>query len=90
MRVATLRPDYLLGPAVIDYFGIGLVETTETDPAFIAELRTNAGYLQFQVNLSETLDLNIGARYEQAEQEVRPHAGLQRHDQLRGVDLPRQ
>ena len=70
--VATLRPDYLLGPAVVDYFGIGLVETTETDPAFIAELRTNAGYLQFQVNLSETLDLNIGARYEQAEQEVRP------------------
>ena len=41
--VATLRPDYLLGPAVIDYFGIGLVETTETDPAFTAELRTQCG-----------------------------------------------
>ena len=34
--VATLRPDYLLGPAVIEQFGIGLIETTETDPAFTA------------------------------------------------------
>ena len=41
--VATLRPDYLLGPAVIDYFDIGLVETTETDPAFTAEMRTQCG-----------------------------------------------
>lgn len=70
--VATLRPDYLLGPAVIDYFGIGLVETTETDPAFAAELRTSAGYLQVQAELSETLDLSIGARYEAGEQNVRP------------------
>jgi TonB-dependent receptor len=70
--VGTLRPDYLLGPAVIEYFGIGLVETTETDPAFAAQLRTHAGYLQFQAGLTDTLDLNIGARYEQAEQEVRP------------------
>jgi len=70
--VATLRPDYLLGPAVVDAFGIGLVETTETDPAFTAQLRTSAAYLQFQTNLGDELELNIGARYEQAEQDVRP------------------
>ena len=70
--VATLRPDYLLGPAVIEAFGIGLVETTESDPAFTAQLRTNAAYLQFQADLSDTLDLSIGARYEHGEQDVRP------------------
>jgi outer membrane receptor protein involved in Fe transport len=70
--VGMLRPDYLLGPAVIEQFGIGLVETTESDPAFAAQLLTHAGYLQFQAGLTDTLDLNIGARYEQAEQEVRP------------------
>ena len=70
--VATLRPDYLLGPAVIEQFGIGLIETTETDPAFTAQLRTNAAYLQMQADLTDSLDLSIGARYEHGEQEVRP------------------
>jgi len=70
--VGMLRPDYLLGPAVIDYFDIGLVETTESDPAFAAQLRTNAGYLQMQIELADALDLNVGARYERAEQNVRP------------------
>jgi len=70
--VATLRPDYLLGPAVIEQFGIGLIESTETDPAFTAQLRTNAAYLQMQADLTDSLDLSIGARYEHGEQEVRP------------------
>jgi TonB-dependent receptor len=70
--VATMRPDYLLGPAVIEHFGIGLIETTESDPAFAAELTTNAGYLQLQAELTSAFDLSIGARYERAEQDVRP------------------
>jgi TonB-dependent receptor len=70
--VATLRPDYLLGPAVVEAFGIGLIETTETDPAFTAQLRTEAAYLQFQADLGDTLDLSFGARYEHGEQEVSP------------------
>jgi TonB-dependent receptor len=70
--VAMLRPDYLLGAAVIEQFGIGLVETTESDPAFAAELRTNAGYLQMQAALGDSFDLSIGARHERAEQNVRP------------------
>jgi len=70
--VAMLRPDYLLGPAVIEYFGIGLIETTETDPAFEASLRTQAGFLQVQADLGDRLELSLGARYERGEQEVNP------------------
>jgi TonB-dependent receptor len=70
--VAALRADLLLGPAVIDAFGIGLVETTESDPAFAAELTTNAAYLQFQAGFGDSWDLSFGARHERAEQSVRP------------------
>lgn len=70
--VGMLRPDFLLGPAVIEQFGIGLVETTESDPAFTAELRTEAAYLQTQAGLGDSFDLSIGARYERAEQWVQP------------------
>ena len=70
--VGMLRPDFLLGPAVIEQFGIGLVETTESDPAFTAELRTEAAYLQAQAGLGDSFDLSIGARYERAEQWVQP------------------
>jgi outer membrane receptor protein involved in Fe transport len=70
--VAALRADYLLGPAVIEAFDIGLVETTESDPAFAAELRTHAAYLQFQANFSDHWDLSFGARHERGEQEVQP------------------
>lgn len=70
--VGMLRPDYLLGPAVIDYYKIGLVETTETDPAFAAELTTQAGYAQLQAELTDGLELNLGARLEKAEQRVSP------------------
>ena len=70
--VGMLRPDYLLGPAVPEQFGIRLIESTESDPAFAAGLRTNAGYLQMQAYLTDTVDLSAGARYESAEQDVRP------------------
>jgi outer membrane receptor protein involved in Fe transport len=70
--VAALRADYLLGPAVIEAFDIGLIETTESDPAFGAELRTNAVYLQFLANFTDSLDLSFGARHERGEQTVQP------------------
>jgi outer membrane receptor protein involved in Fe transport len=69
---ALLRPDVLLSAQVIDTFGIGLIETTETDPAFTARLRTNAGYLQLKSDVTDTVELTFGARYERGEQEVRP------------------
>ena len=70
--VAMFRPDYLLGSAVVDYFGIGLVESTETDPAFTAALKTQAAYAQLQTELVEGLELSVGARYEQGKQTVAP------------------
>ena len=70
--VAMFRPDYLLGGAVIDYYGINLIESTESNPAFDAKLRTQAGYLQLQAELVEDLELNVGARYEKATQDVGP------------------
>lgn len=70
--VALFRPDYLLGASVVDYYKIRVVETTETDPAFTASLKTNAGYLQLQAELAEGLELNAGVRYEQADQAVNP------------------
>ncbi len=70
--VALLRPDYLLGSAVIDYYGIGLIETTESDPAFEAKLRTSAGYLQVQSELRDGLEINAGARFERGQQNVAP------------------
>lgn len=70
--VAMLRPDLLLGPNIIDFYDIGLIEMTESDPAFAASLRTEAAYLQAQAGFSDTLELSLGARYEKAEQDVRP------------------
>jgi outer membrane receptor protein involved in Fe transport len=71
-EVATLRPDYLLSAQVIDAFGIRLVETTETDPAFAARLRTNAGYLQLQSDITDSLQVSLGARHERGQQHVKP------------------
>jgi len=70
--VAMLRPDFLLSAGVIDQFDIGMIETTETDPAFNATLRTEAGYGQLQAELIDGLELSAGARYERGEQNVRP------------------
>ena len=70
--VGMLRPDLLLGGAVIDYYRIGLVESTESDPAFAATLETRGAYLQAQVEIIEGLEINIGVRREQAEERVRP------------------
>lgn len=70
--VALLRPDHLLGAEVIDFYDIGLIETTESDPAFAADLRTLAGYLQVQTELRAGLELSAGARFERGEQNVLP------------------
>jgi TonB-dependent receptor len=70
--IGMLRPDYLLGSAVIDYYDIGLIETTETDPAFAAEMTVHAAYAQVQAELVPGLELSAGARYEQGKQEVHP------------------
>jgi outer membrane receptor protein involved in Fe transport len=70
--VGMLRPDYLLSPSVVEMFDIGLVETTETDPAFTATLRTEAAYTQLQAEVADGLELSAGVRYERGEQAVQP------------------
>jgi outer membrane receptor protein involved in Fe transport len=69
--IGLLRPDYLLAPQVIDDYNIGLIETTESDPAFAAELRTQAGYVQAQAEIAAGLEINAGARFERGTQSVR-------------------
>ena len=70
--VGALRPDYLLGDQVIDSFGIGLIETTQADPAFNAGLEIQAGYIKAQIEPMTGLSLDVGVRYEDATQTVNP------------------
>ena len=72
LGVALLRPDYLLQPSVIKAFGINLVETTESDPAFNAKLRTNAGYVQLRAAVVQDVSIDVGVRYEKGKQSVSP------------------
>ena len=70
--VAMLRPDLLLSPELIKCYNVGLVETTESDPAFKAGLRTHAGYAKINYEPIDGVSLDLGARYEKALQTVRP------------------
>ena len=70
--VGMFRPDYLLGSQVVDFYGIGAIESTESQPAFTASLKTQAAYLQAQTEVADGFEVNIGARYEQGEQRVEP------------------
>ena len=67
-----LRPDYLLGDAVIEQFGIGLIETTQSDPAFSAGLEIHGGYGMVRLEPTYGLTVDLGVRYEEAKQNVTP------------------
>ena len=68
--VGALRPDLLLGDAVIDFYDIGLSEPTQTDPAFEAGLEINAAYAKFNIAPVFGLNIDLGVRYEDATQIV--------------------
>jgi len=70
--VATFRPDLLLAPGIIDYYNIGMVETTETNPAFAAALKIHAGYGKINFEPIDGLSFDLGVRYEKAKQSVNP------------------
>ncbi len=70
--VGLLRPDLLLGDAVIEAFNIGLIESTENDPAFQAELLIHGGYGKFTMQPLDSVTIDLGVRYEDAEQTVTP------------------
>lgn len=64
---ATVAPDCPANPVAT---GIALVDSTGSNPTFKATLRNHAGYVQLQADLTDQLNLNIGARYESANQGV--------------------
>jgi outer membrane receptor protein involved in Fe transport len=70
--VATLRPDLLLAPNLIDYFKIELVETNEGNPAFLAKLKNLAGYAKANWQITPEISLDGGVRYEDADLSVDP------------------
>ena len=70
--VGTFRPDLLLQPGFIDYYDIELVETDEANPAFEAGLLNWAGYAKANWQVFDAVSLDLGVRYEHAEQTVVP------------------
>ena len=70
--VDLLRPDYLLGRAVIKAFGVGLIDTNEANPVFDATLLNHAGYAQLKAEIVPGLTIDTGVRYETAKQTVSP------------------
>lgn len=70
--VGALRPDLLLGDAIIDFYNIGLIETTQADPAFAAGLEIQAGYLKGVIEPAFGVTVDLGVRYEDATQTVDP------------------
>ena len=75
--VTLLRPDLLLGPAVVtafpgkDFF-VRLVDNLGGNPTFDAKLRIHGAYGQVQAQFSPKLSGTFGVRYETAVQTVLP------------------
>ncbi|MDR7101930.1 TonB-dependent receptor domain-containing protein [Croceicoccus sp. BE223] len=72
LGVGMLRPDLLLGDAIIDYFDIELIETNEGNPAFVATLVNHAGYGKINAQLGDAFEIDAGVRYETAKEVVTP------------------
>ena len=70
--VGMLRPDLLLGTAIIDYYNINLVETNEGAPAFHASLTNHAAYFRENWQITPEISLDAGIRYETAKETVNP------------------
>lgn len=70
--VGALRPDLLLGDAVIDFYDIGLIDGNPGTPAFGAELTIHAAYGKAIINPVPPVTIDVGVRYEDAEQSVSP------------------
>lgn len=71
-EVGLLRPDLLLGSAVIEQWNLRLIETTEQFPAFAARMLTHGAFGQAQARLGDGWELSAGARFERGKQVVRP------------------
>ncbi len=70
--VGLLRADLLLQPQIIDFYDISLLEADEGNPAFEAKLRTWAAYGKVNAQITETVNIDAGVRWEKATQTVVP------------------
>ncbi len=70
--VTLLRPDFLLAPNVVNAFNIDVIESDEGNPAFLATLRNQAGYAKADWQITESISLDAGVRYEWARLTVDP------------------
>jgi outer membrane receptor protein involved in Fe transport len=70
--IGMLRPDLLMGPNIVETFGITMIETDEGNPAFVADLVNWAGYGKLTGSLTDALSFDVGVRYEEAQQDVAP------------------
>lgn len=70
-EASALRADLLITPNFINAYGIRTFDT-EPLPLVDAGLRNHAAYLQGVVQVTPEIDLNVGVRYEQAKETVRP------------------
>lgn len=70
--IGALRPDLLLGEAIIEFFDVGLLETTQTFPVFSAGLEIKAGYVKANITPASGFSIDLGVRYEDAVQTVAP------------------
>jgi len=68
--VFALRPDLLVRPPNIAVFDFDLFELTEGSPAFAAALRVHAGYAKINWVPFDYVTLDLGVRYETADQTV--------------------
>jgi len=69
---ALFRPDFLLQPDVINFYNIALIDTNEANPVFDSALLTHGAYGQIQAFITPEISLNLGVRYEKADQTVSP------------------
>ena len=70
--VGRRTPDLLLNAATYNLFDVGLIDQNAADPAFAAELTVHAGYAQAQWVPIDTLTIQGGVRYEDADQSTTP------------------
>lgn len=70
--IALLRPDFLLAPDLVNTVGITILENDPGAPAFDASLRVLAGYLKTDWQIADSVSVDLGVRYESADQTVRP------------------
>lgn len=65
-----LRPDLLMAPGIVTGLGIQLIDNDPGNPAYAGDLVNWAGYAKVNVQFTDALSLDAGARYEDAKLDV--------------------